>query len=65
MLNPKDPAPDAPINASGHAQELDRNFHLVNICGLGVTSGNTWIGISGSIVRRLCKRWRMTVLISS
>ena len=65
MLNPMDPAPDALINASGHAQELDRNFHLINICGLGVTSGNTWIAIGGSIVRRPCKRWRTTVLISS
>lgn len=38
------------INASGHRQELERNFHLLNICGLGVTSGNTWIAIGGSIV---------------
>jgi choline transport protein len=41
---------DAPINPSGHRQELDRNFHLINICGLGLTSGNTWIAIGGSIV---------------
>jgi hypothetical protein len=41
------------INASGHRQELDRNFHLINICGLGITSGNTWIAIGGSIVREL------------
>lgn len=41
------------INASGHRQELDRNFHLINICGLGITSGNTWIAIGGSIVRDL------------
>jgi choline transport protein len=38
------------INPSGHRQELDRNFHLINICGLGLTSGNTWIAIGGSIV---------------
>lgn len=41
---------DAPINASGHKQELERNFRLINICGLGITSGNTWLAIGGSIV---------------
>jgi choline transport protein len=38
------------INASGHHQELDRNFYLINIAGLGVTSGNTWMALGGSIV---------------
>ena len=42
---------EAPINASGHIQELDRNFGLWSICGLGLTSGNTWIALGGSIVR--------------
>ena len=41
---------EALINASGHHQELDRNFHLINIAGLGVTSGNTWMALGGSIV---------------
>ena len=42
---------DLPINAaSGHQQELDRNFSLVDICGLGLTSGNTWLALGGSIV---------------
>jgi choline transport protein len=45
-------APKTPefINASGHRQELDRNFSLINIVGLGLTTGNTWIAIGGSIV---------------
>lgn len=38
------------INASGHRQELDRNFGLLSICGLAVTSGNTWLALGGSIV---------------
>jgi len=38
------------INASGHRQELDRNFRFVNICGLGITTGNTWLALGGSIV---------------
>lgn len=39
------------INASGHVQELDRNFSLWSICGLAITSGNTWIALGGSVVR--------------
>ena len=41
--------PETPINASGHRQELDRNFNLLSICSLGVTSGNTWIALGGSL----------------
>jgi choline transport protein len=48
-LPPKDPDSGL-INASGHRQELDRNFRLINICGLGITTGNTWIALGGSIV---------------
>ncbi|KAI5304567.1 hypothetical protein KEM56_006339 [Ascosphaera pollenicola] len=40
---------NAPINESGHKQELDRNFGLWNICGLALTSGNTWVALGGSI----------------
>lgn len=38
------------INASGHKQELERNFSLLSICGVGITTGNTWIAMGGSIV---------------
>jgi hypothetical protein len=44
------PDSDGLINASGHRQELDRNFHFIHIAGLGITSGNTWIAIGGSVV---------------
>jgi hypothetical protein len=44
------PAADELINASGHRQELERNFRLINIAGLGITTGNTWIALGGSIV---------------
>ena len=47
---PKTPDSGGPINASGHRQELDRNFRLINICGLGITTGNTWIALGGSLV---------------
>ena len=37
------------INASGHKQELDRNFSFFAICGLAVTSGNVWVALGGSL----------------
>lgn len=41
----------APINASGHRQELERNFNLVSICSFAITSGNTWVSLGGTVVR--------------
>ena len=40
---------EAPINASGHHQELDRNFNLLSICSLAITTGNTWVALGGSV----------------
>ncbi len=40
---------EAPINASGHRQELDRNFTLLSLCGLAISSGNDWIALGGSV----------------
>ena len=41
---------DAPTNASGHVQELDRNFSLLSITAVGIVTGNTWAALGGSIV---------------
>jgi choline transport protein len=60
-LPPKTPDSGGLINASGHRQELDRNFRLINICGLGITTGNTWIALGGSIV---CKYSSVTWEVS-
>ena len=38
------------VNVSGHKQELERNFGLISLCGLSITSGNTWIALGGSVV---------------
>lgn len=38
------------INASGHRQELERNFSLLSICAVAITTGNTWIAQGGSVV---------------
>ncbi|KAK5161628.1 hypothetical protein LTR04_004013 [Oleoguttula sp. CCFEE 6159] len=43
------PTADVVINASGHAEVLDRNFSLFSIVSLAITSGNTWITLGGSI----------------
>ena len=48
----EDPIIEAPINVSGHRQELDRNFSLLSLCGFVVTSGCTWTSLGGSIVCR-------------
>ncbi|KAF1810707.1 amino acid transporter [Eremomyces bilateralis CBS 781.70] len=37
------------VNASGHAQELERNFSLLSVASVGITTGNTWAALGGSI----------------
>ncbi|KAL8686326.1 MAG: hypothetical protein Q9224_005481, partial [Gallowayella concinna] len=37
------------VNVSGHRQELQRNFGLLSLCSLGITSGNVWIALGGAI----------------
>ncbi|OAL01539.1 amino acid transporter [Phaeosphaeriaceae sp. SRC1lsM3a] len=38
------------LNASGHKQELERQFSLLSICSIGITTGNVWAALGGSIV---------------
>ncbi|KAK5030998.1 hypothetical protein LTR13_008011 [Exophiala sideris] len=38
------------INASGHVQELDRNFSLLAATGIGLVVGSVWPAIGGSIL---------------
>ncbi|KAI9729323.1 MAG: hypothetical protein M1834_006994 [Cirrosporium novae-zelandiae] len=38
------------VNASGHHQELDRNFSLLSVSAVGITTGNTWAALGGSIL---------------
>lgn len=55
-VSPADTQPDDNIdvgevlNASGHKQELERNFSLLSICSVGITTGNVWAALGGSIV---------------
>ncbi|DAA76898.1 TPA_exp: putative Choline transporter Hnm1 [Trichophyton benhamiae CBS 112371] len=47
--SPDSPGIDPMINSSGHKQQLDRNFSLISMCAIGVTAGNTWIAMGGSV----------------
>jgi hypothetical protein len=38
------------INASGHMQELDRNFSLLSASGVGLVVGSVWPAVGGSIL---------------
>ncbi|KAL9018129.1 MAG: hypothetical protein Q9185_004536 [Variospora sp. 1 TL-2023] len=40
---------EAAVNVSGHKQELQRNFGLLSLIGLGITSGTVWITLGGAI----------------
>lgn len=38
------------INASGHVQELQRNFSLLSLIGIGLVVGNVWPAAGGAIL---------------
>lgn len=38
------------LNASGHVQELQQNFNLLALAGVGLVVGNVWPAIGGSIL---------------
>lgn len=38
------------LNASGHAQEVDRNFNLLSLAAMGIVTGNMWAALGGSIL---------------
>ena len=37
------------INASGHPDQLKRQYGLLSICGLALTIDNAWVALGGSI----------------
>lgn len=38
------------VNASGHIQELPRNFNLLSAAAVGITVGNVWPAVGGAIL---------------
>lgn len=39
------------MTASGHAEELERNFSLLNMCAVAIVIGNCWAITGSTIVR--------------
>ena len=37
------------VNASGHRDQLDRQYGLFSICGLALTIDNAWVALGGSL----------------
>ncbi|MCJ1306889.1 hypothetical protein MMC25_000533 [Agyrium rufum] len=38
------------VNASGHKDQLKRQYGLLSICGLALTIDNAWVALGGSII---------------
>jgi choline transport protein len=47
---PEEAAHSELINASGHIQEVDRNFGLLSLAGFGIVNGNVWPALGGTIL---------------
>jgi len=43
------------INASGHRDQLKRQYGLLSICGLALTIDNAWVALGGSITVSICE----------
>lgn len=37
------------VNASGHRDQLHRQYGLLSICGLALTIDNAWVALGGSL----------------
>ena len=38
------------MNASGHVQEVDRNYGLLSLSAYGIVNGNAWAVLGGTIL---------------
>lgn len=38
------------VNASGHEDELQRQYGIWSLCGLALTIDNAWVALGGSII---------------
>ena len=43
------------INASGHRDQLDRNYGILSICGMALTVDNAWVAIGTSLNVAICE----------
>ncbi len=43
------------INASGHRDQLDRQYGILSICGMALTVDNAWVAIGPSLNGAICE----------
>lgn len=43
------------VNASGHPDQLDRQYGILSICGMALTVDNAWVAIGTSLNVAICK----------
>jgi choline transport protein len=43
------------VNASGHEDQLERQYGIWSLCGLALTIDNAWVALGGSIIVASCK----------
>lgn len=43
------------INASGHRDQLDRQYGILSICGMALTVDNAWVAIGTSLNVAICE----------
>lgn len=43
------------VNASGHRDQLQRQYGLLSICGMALTVDNAWVAIGTSMSIAICK----------
>lgn len=53
------------VNASGHRDQLNRQYGLLSICGLALTIDNAWVALGGSLTVSIRKRSLLPTLEST
>jgi choline transport protein len=43
------------INASGHRDQLKRQYGILSICGLALTVDNAWVAMGTSLTVAICE----------
>jgi choline transport protein len=43
------------VNASGHRDQLDRQYGILSICGMALTVDNAWVAIGTSLNVAICE----------
>jgi hypothetical protein len=54
------------VNASGHTDELQRQYSIWSLCGLALTIDNAWVALGGSLYISVCayqiSSWRLFLM---